>query len=170
MDFWNWLWIVAFFVMLFGGWKLFTDMGRRALSRHLSEKAEPVKSAARVKTLAEVHKDEQAEWQKTFLELLQKDCKHHFDGGLWDDWWKCVHCEFEQEWNYEIGCSCQSQSDYAISLAAPTRVLTRRSRYCTIHGRDSATQPRRELNKYSEGGYLGLHAPKISHNPFTHFD
>ena len=133
MDFWNWLWIIAFFVMMFGGWKLFTDMGRRALSRHLSEQTPAVDPWADFKRLAaETRKRKKAErddWSKQFQTLLRATCTHEYDDQEYKEgWWRCVLCGYQKPWVWEEGCSCNFR------MVMGNREVYHRSGNCCLHG------------------------------------
>lgn len=128
MDIWNWLWVLAFPALLVGAYITITSAGKRALSRHLSEQAQPAGEPHNRKQV------ELAEWQKQFLDLLQRTCtEHEYDGNRMQGWWKCIHCEHEQEWTYSGGCACRVMYDGTV--ARHNFVLTERNRFCTLHGR-----------------------------------
>lgn len=144
MDIWNWLWVLAFPALLVGAYITITSAGKRALSRHLSEQEGPADEWADWKKLASTTRKrkqvETAEWQKQFLELLQRTCTgHEYDGNRMQGWWKCIHCEHEQEWTYSGGCACKVAHDRSIA-GQPFIVLTERNRFCTLHGRAPAVE------------------------------
>lgn len=151
MDIWNWLWVLAFPALLVGAWFTITNMGKRALSRHLSEKTpepDPKTLLAEVRRIKEAEK---AQWQKDFQAILQKTCTHRFDGNAWAGWWKCLDCGYEQEWEYSGGCACRSAYDRLLTDVSGTHVLLERSRFCTLHGRDAATAPLKRLEDLLRG-------------------
>ena len=140
------LWILAFVLMLAVPYLLVKRMGRQALSQYRTEKDAPAVVVPKKKT------DEQAEWQQKFLELLQRTCpKHEYDSDRMHDWWKCIHCEAEEEWTYSGGCACRVVHDRSLA-GKPTLVLTDRNRFCTLHGRGPAVRAIQNFEKYSKGG------------------
>lgn len=143
------LWILAFPALLLGAWFTITGEGRRALSRHLSEKTPPVDPKVLLAEARKLKEAELAKWQKDYQEILRKDCKHRFNGNAWYDWWKCLDCGYEQEWHYSGGCACRGVHEKALADAKYTFVLVARSGFCTIHGRDAATGPRKEWEALS---------------------
>lgn len=141
MDFWNWLWVLAFPAMLIGGWLIITRMGRTALSRYLSEKEEPVETdpwGTWKKLAAETRKRkeaEKAEWQKSFRELLRATCTHEYDDQEYKQgWWRCVLCGYQKPWEWGEGCSCGFQEDKTLTDVHSRKVLFHRSGNCCLHG------------------------------------
>lgn len=141
------LWVLAFPALLLGAWFTITGMGRRALSRHLSEQSKPVDPKVLLAEARKLKEAEKAQWQKEYQEILRKDCTHRFDGNSWKEWWKCLDCGYEKEWHYHGGCACRGVREKSLTDANYGFVLVERSGFCTIHGRDPATGPRRRFEE-----------------------
>lgn len=154
-------WLLLWVMVFGGGYWAFLRMGKTALTRHLSEQTpvpDPKTLLAEARRLKEAEK---AQWMKEFQEILRKTCKHRYNGNQWKDWWKCLDCGYEQEWEYSGGCACRSALDRVLTDATGTHVLLERSRACTIHGRTIVVEAAKETERvYSKGGYLGLHNDK----------
>jgi hypothetical protein len=142
------IWLLVFG----GGYWVFLKAGKRAVSRQLSKQEEPVDPWADFKRLASEVRTrkakELAEWQAEFQAIVQRTCtKHEYKDRSWN-WYKCVHCEHEQEWKYSGGCACRSAWDKALTDATGTHVLLARSPYCQVHGRASYRKSPLPSTKY----------------------
>lgn len=130
-------WLLLWVMVFGGGYWAFLKVGKRALTRHLSEQTpapDPKPLLAEARSLKEAEK---AQWMKEFLEILQRTCTgHEYEDGTWD-WYKCIHCEHEQEWRYDGSCSCSTVYQKTLTDASFDHVLLARSPYCKIHGRET---------------------------------
>ena len=142
----TWLFLLACAAIWIIPWRIMVALARREKSRKPTNPP-PV----RLPSPKQQKKAQQDEWQKTFLELLQRTCtKHEYDYDRMRDWWKCIHCEAEEEWTYSGGCACFVVYDGTV--ADHHLVLTERNRFCTIHGRGPAVRAIQNFEKYSKGG------------------
>lgn len=156
------LWITLWVMLIPGGLAFIAVLGKRTLSRQLSE-PEEVDEWAEYKRLATLVRERKAkeieEWTKEFQALVQSTCKRHeYKGERHHGWYACIHCGHEQEWTYRIGCSCRVVSDYSVvdGLVRAEYALTARSPHCTIHGRTPAREAAVERGRatYSGDNYL----------------
>lgn len=165
MDIWNWLWVLAFPALLVGAYITITSAGKRALSRHLSEKdGQDFSEWWLLATETRKRKaKELADWDKDFQAVLRRTCTHRFEPNRWDEWWKCVDCAYEPKWEHSGDCSCKVTVEQALTDPKYTQTLVQRNRFCPRHGRELYVQRAlKEQKKYSGGGYLGLHADNLS--------
>lgn len=151
-------WLLLWVMVFGGGYWAFLKAGKTALTRHLSKQTpepDPKTLLAEARRLKEA---EHTRWQSEFQAILRKTCKHRYNGNEWKDWWKCLDCGYEQEWEYSGSCSCRIAYDRALTDAKHDYVLMERSRSCTIHGRAIVVEAAKERERlYAKGGYLGLH-------------
>ena len=161
MDFWNWLWIVAFVLMWPTGYWIITRMGKTALSQYRTEKDEPADPKTLLAQARRLKEAELAQWTKDFQAILRRTCTHRFDGNSWEDWYICLDCGYEPEWKYSGKCSCRVVHDRSIA-GQPSVALVERGRFCVVHGRELYVQRalKESKNPFSGGGYLGLHNEK----------
>ena len=149
------LWIAAFVLICVVPCLIVRQMGRIALSQYRTEKDEPEAPAYLRRHPNKTRQDTRIalrDWQKEFQAILQKTCtKHEYDRDRWKDWWKCIHCEAEEEWAYSGGCACRAVPDRNLE-GKPIVILMERNRFCTIHGRGPAVRAIQNFEKYSRGG------------------
>lgn len=119
-------WILLWLLVMGGSWTIYTTLGRRALSQHLSEPA-PLK-------VPDTEKEDQQGWQKQYETLLQGSCTHRFE-ALSLRWWQCVECNYQQPWYWQEGCLCYFEEDRALCEAESWKHVTHRHGNCPFHGR-----------------------------------
>lgn len=134
------LWITIFIALFAGGWKLLTSSGK---TMHLRPKyfiptPKPKQQAVlHVKTLAQVHAEDHANWQEAYNLLVRATCVHSYPAtGHKASYAICGNCGYEEPWEWCEGCTCVTQSSIRLTDAVGRNILLHRSGTCIWHGID----------------------------------
>jgi hypothetical protein len=102
-------------------------------------KPKPVEPAKPIKTLAEVHADEHAEWLEKAWTILRSNCTEHIYHH--QKWFTCINCGQDEPWEYKEGCECRYEELHTFAHTLPQRVLVLRRPNCRHHGKDYTSWP-----------------------------